>query len=284
MITFKEYLYEEDETDQEHENVQAAAAMYKQHCSQFPDIDNPLYRLSGSSWGSGYDHKLKTRVPRTRASKSLGGTGDEQEYLFSLPAWKDFPPRRQSIFCSTTMDFEVDSPADDKSNVLIIFPYDGVKIAVLPEKDLNTMNIARGFTNGKFKTISGLFDIVNDAYDIFRGTDHDKADDFESRLKLIRDTFNKDGKFNPEANGNDEMADKYAEMERDDDWNLKLLRMAATEFPEKLTPEAMGVKLVTSSGLDLPGETRECWFSGKYLSIPYRYYDEFKAAVKALDK
>lgn len=281
-ISFKQFLNEEDQEDQVHEFVSDAALEFVQHCKQFPDINHPLYRLSGSSWSGGHNHKLKTRAPRTRQSRSIGGTADEQAFLFAQPGWEGYPSRRQSIFCSTDKDFEIDEPTDDGSNLLMIFPFDGVKIAVLPEKDLNTMNILRGVDGKAFGTIGGLFDVIDTAYNFFRDTDLDHADDNWDRLKIIKKTFNKGGKFDPEANGNDELADKYAEIEREQEYTAKYLKLAATAIPEKLTPEAIGVKLVTSAGLDLPGDTRECWFSGKYLSVPYRYYEEFKQAVKEL--
>lgn len=293
MITFKQYLREEDETDIEHANVQEAAEAFVKHCSQFPDIDNPLYRISGSHW-DGTNHVLKTRGVRTRRVESRGNSAKEQEFIFSQPAWKDYPPRRQSIFCSTTEDIMAGSADDDKGNLLIIYPFDGVKIALLDDPDLNFMPVLKGTTKHKdlSNQIDSIFDLVDAAFKVFYGTsvyDDDlmniARDDHIGKLQAIKKYFNKNGKFDSEANGNDEIADRFAEWAKDDEYNsAEILELVATEIPEKLTPEAWGAKLVTSSGLDLPGDTRECWFSGKYLSIPYRYYDEFKAAVKNLRK
>ena len=282
-MTFKQYLREEDEADQEHERVEDAAREYLLHCRQFPDVDTPLYRLSGESWQRNPNHKLKTRVPRTRKSNSIGGTAEEQEFLFSLPGWGDFPRRRQSIFCSTTRNFMIDSPSEDGGNLLMIYPFDGVKIAVLPEIDLNTMNILRGVKSTKiFKTIGDLFEPIDRAYLVFYGTDYDTAKDPGDKYALIKMVFSKGGKFDPGANGNDELADKYAELARAGEVEAEMLRLVAGEFQRAISPEGVGVRLVPSSGLDLPGEARECWFSGKYLSVPYRYHKEFKRAVREL--
>lgn len=287
MITFKQFLHEEDEEDTMHDSVEDAAREYIKHCTQFPDIENPLYRLSGDSWMGPINHPLRTRVPRTRKTESRGGSVEAQRLIFSQPAWKDYPPRRQSIFCSTTQEFVVDSVDDDGANLLMIYPFDGVKIAILDHEDLNTMNALKGTSLEKRHTeMSDLISLIHDAYKIFYHTDHydDDYDTYEERLGIIKKTFNNNGKFNSEANGDDEMADKLAEYERNSVYKtlIETLKFVATELPERITPRAWGAKLVTSGGLDLPGTTRECWFSGKYLSVPYRYHDEFKAAVKKL--
>jgi len=289
VITFKQFLNEAEEEDQQHDSVEAAAKEFLNHCSQFPDINNPLCRLSGSAWDEKH-HPLRTRVPRTRESTSRGGSAEEQEFVFSQPAWKGWPARRQSIFCSTNAESAVGTVSDDKSNLLMIFPFDGVKIAMLDDYDLNQMNVLKRSTvtdNFDGVQIDGIFGLIDDAFRIFVGTelykefpDHMGILD---KLKLIKKVFsNGRGRFNSEANGNDEVADKFAEEANDDSWLSQLVQIAATEIPEKLTPEDWRAKLITSKDLDLPGETRECWFSGKYLSVPARYYDEFKAEVKKL--
>jgi len=284
MITFKQFLHEEEETDKEHASVMEAAAEYLKHCKRFKNLMKPLYRLSGESWMSNANHKLKTRVPRTRRSESRGGSAAQQAFLFSLPGWEEYPPRRQSIFCSTTREFVVDSVSDDGSNLLMIYPFDGVKIAVLPEEDLNTMNIARGFDGKPYMQLDDLIEQIAQAYVVFRNTEYENGmGDPMQQLKQIKHVFTKNGKFDPEANGNDELADKFAELEREDSAYARILQRVATQMPEKLSPEAMGVKLVTSDQLDLPGNQREVWFSGKYLSVPYRFHDEFKQAVIELD-
>lgn len=291
MITFKQFLHEEDEKDQEHGSVEAAAREYIKHCSDFPNIEHPLYRLSGESWNT-HNHPLRTRVPRTRHSKSRGNSAKEQAFVFSQPAWEGWPERRQSIFCSTQAESAVSSVSDSQDNLLMIFPFNGVKIAMLDDYDLNQMNVLKGSTiaeNFDGVQIDGLFDMIDDAFRIFVGTEFYKElperMEILDKLKLIKKTFRTgSGKFNSEANGNDEIADKYAEEAKDDSWLSQLVKIAATEIPEKLTPEGWGAKLVTSKDLDLPGETRECWFSGKYLSVPARYYDEFKAKVAKLER
>lgn len=280
MITFKQYLREEDETDSEHSSVQEAAEAFVKYCSQFPDAGKPLYRISGDRWEGPLNHKLKTRVPRIRNSESRGNTAEEQAFIFSQPAWKDYPARKQSIFCSTTTDFDVGEPDEEGTNLLAIYPFDGVKIAVLSNSDLNTMNIFKGIKGMGSVQLDDLFESSGYFFNrIFRESKYADVSDPVEQIKIIKKVFTKDGKFNSEANGDDELADRYAEVGRD---NGELFELIALNIPEKLSPEAWGAKLVTSSGLDLPGEQRECWFSGKYLSIPYRYHDEFVAEVKKL--
>jgi hypothetical protein len=287
MITFKQFLNEEDETDKIHDSIEDAARDFIENCSQFPDVAKPLYRLSGNI-SDDPQHKLKTRVPRTRLSRSRAGSAEEQAYVFSQPSWAEYPKRMQSIFCSTTKEFEVGQPDEEGNNLLLIYPFDGVKIALLDDEDLNRMNIFKNVSGDHDGiTIDQLFEVVDDAFRFFQGTEF--YDNLPSRIggppekiQIIKKVFSHNGRFNSEANGDDELADKYADEKRSSSYVADLIEIVATQIPEKLTPKDWGAKLVTSSGLDLPGTQRECWFSGKYLSVPSRYYEQFKAEVKKL--
>jgi hypothetical protein len=282
MITFKQFL-REDEEDKGHNNPEEAAIEYMKHCSQFPDVNKPLYRISGSMWDP-KPHSLRTRSPRTRESASRGGSEDEQAFLFSQPEWSGYPARRQSIFCSTNPESDVGSVDPDKNNLLMIFPFDGVKIALLDDKDLNTMNIAKATSWGQEETIrlQNISSTIAEAFEDFKGYYPDTYTDHAFKLlQYMKESFLKGGSFDPQANGNADLAKKYSELDRKDQ---RYIKFVVTEIPEKLSPKDLGVKLITSSELDLPGKTRECWFSGKYLSIPAKKYVDFVEEVEELQK
>ena len=238
--------------------------------------------MSGSAVADGTKHSLKTRVPRTRLSRSIGGTAEQQEYIFSQPSWSAYPSRRQSIFCSTTKNFEVGTADDGGHNLLMIFPFDVVKIALLDDEDLNVMNVLKGTSAASYLNIDSLFELFDTMFEEFNGTDfygdyHNAT--WLQKLQQMKKAFTKNGEFDPTANGNTALAKKYEGFNNRTAMRFKTI---VTEIPEKLSPEAWNAKLVTSAALDLPGKQRECWFSGKYLSVPSRYFDEFKTVVKQL--
>lgn len=285
MITFKQYLREEDVEDLHHDSVSKAVAEYMKHCSQFPNVKNPLYRISGDSWMGPINHQLRTRSPRTRDTDSRGGTAAEQKFLFSQPSWTGYPPRRRSIFCSTNLEFDVGDIDDDEENLLMIFPFDGVKIAMLDDSDLNAMNILKGTTwNGNYTTIGDIIDLINKAFKVFQDLG-EHADDFIERLALIKKTFvygtptSVAPAFDKYAKGNEDAAVAFEKLLPSE---KKILMFVAKQIPEKLKPKDLGATLITSNQLKLPGKTRECWFSGKYLSVPAKDYPEFKAEVLKL--
>lgn len=273
MTSFKQFLRELEDQDQTHDRWSDAAEVYVKHCVKFPDIDNPLYRISSSG-----EHKLKTRVPRERLSGSIGGTKDFQDMILSQQEWAGYPDRTRSIFCSTKKQFAIGPVEDDASNLLMIYPFDGVKIAMLDDKDFNTMNMFKNTTWEEFEKMSSIKYMIMDCFSGF--------DEFDTSyrpadiLKIMKRIFLKgDSGFDPGANGNEAAAEKYSNLDARQQRQLKTL---VTEFPQKVTPKGVGAKLITSAELDLPGRVRECWFSGKYLSIPARDYEDFKAAVNKL--
>ena len=286
MISFKQFIRELDEPDEDHDSYEDAAREYVENCSQFPDIDTPLYRISGESSWEPVTHYLRTRHPRTRDSKSRGGSAKEQAYLFSQPEWSTYPKRSESIFCSTTKDFDVgsvDHGEHHERNLLYIYPFNGVKVAMLDDRDLNTMNILKATSwadEGKV-TLTGLEWMIDRCFQEFPQYHSTSGAGIQNLLR-IKELFLKGHSiFDPLANGNEEAAKIFADLPPLQRRELKVL---ATEFPQKAMPRDLGARLDKPAFLGLPGKTRECWFSGKYLSVPARDFPDFKAEVLKLQK
>jgi len=271
MITFKQFLLEADTTH----TVSEAVEIYLKNCKQWKDVETPLYRFSEEK--DNEPHVVRSREPRERLSQSRGQTRPIQDYIFSQPGWEDYPPRSRSIFCSTSTESALGGTN------LMIYPFDGTKIAVVNGYDLNLMDVLIGVPKKDREKHSHLsmnpfVAQIRDAYvEIMRPEQKPAMKDFVKLIDEIKKKFTKNGEFDEEANGDEELAESY---DRAPSMDRELFRIIVNYVPECFRPEPMGFKLVTPSTIDLPGKPREVWFSGKYLSIPKAYYSEFVQEVK----
>lgn len=276
MITFKQFISEEDVI---HRNPKQAAEQFVKHCKQWKDVEVPLYRITDTE-----DNPMRTREPRTRKTASHAGTRAMQELIFAQEGWEQYPDRLNSIFCSTNKSFAVGDMRDDGENLLLIYPFDGVKIGMTTEeKDFNFLKPATGAVKGGGAMLIHFNSWIGDwLKEITKKHYWDvQAPEILAELKAI---FLKDGKFDPTCNGNEKYAKQFQRLyDLDGDTEFQdTIKGIVTKMPENMTPKNLGVELVTSSTIDLPGKTRECWFSGKYLSIPNYRHKQFVAEVKAL--
>ncbi|WP_407305436.1 hypothetical protein [Acinetobacter sp.] len=278
MITFKQFL-QEDGSDITH-NMAEAVDAYLKNCKQWQNVEKPLHRFSREQ--EDMPMPMRTRSVRDRLSSSLGGTKLIQDYIFSQPGWEDYPPRSRSIFCSTTQD----SALGDTN--LMIYPFDDTKIAVVNGFDLNLMNILVGVPEKerekrRYLSMNPFVSQIRSGYvEIFQPEIRPALKDFVKLINEIKEKFTKNGEFDETANGDDELAEAYDNAPSMD---REMFRIIVNYVPECFRPGPMGFKLVSSSNIELNGrEGREVWFSGKYLSIPKAYHQQFVEEVKAKQK
>lgn len=272
MITFKEFLREE--TDQKHENTKQAAEVFIANCSQWNDIEDPLYRLTDSDGR----FAMRTRVPRRRQSESQGGSRDVQRMIFAQKGWENYPNRLDSIFCSTTKKFAVGDPDEFYENLVVIYPFDGVTIASTTDAiDFNLINLIKVKGINEF-SVMNFESSMNSLWASTMGR-YKTNMDWRSSIENLKDAWLKDGKFDPSANGNQEYADNYAMASNT---VKKAIEFVVENVPQIFTPDYLGCELVTPATIKLPGKTREVWFSGKYLTIPWHKWKAFKEDVEAL--
>lgn len=278
-MRFKDFLAEE--TDKHHKVPKQAAEEFLKHCTQWKDVEVPLYRISTPSSKTTEDgeilsssHTMRTRVPRTRHNPSRGGSRDVQEWLFNQPSWSGYPDRLQSIFCSTKKEFGVGSVDDHSENLLMIFPFDNVKMGITTkDRDFNYLNMMGGTSLKQSQPIMNFGSWVHDFYVFILKTT--RRFTLSQCMEGLKKLFLVNGKFDPSAYGNESYAKRAQDF-------LPELKAIVMELEDNCTPEDIGCKIVTSSTIDLPGNTREVWFSGKYLSIPALDYKRFVQEVKAL--
>lgn len=262
MITFKQFLSEEKDISH---TIESVVESYFKNCTQWKDVASPLYRISDSQ------NSLRERVPRTRIIDSTGGTRDVQKYILDKPEWAEYPDRTKSIFCSTTPDFEVGTPTEE--NLLMIYPFDNVKIAILKEDtDFNYINVLKGSKN--FADFSDIENTVEKTMIRFYKSE---GLDFGQTVDRVVKDFSSDGKFSPSEEGKKLLSGVIEKMRPMREHELEQI----IYFANNTTPKKLKVDLATPNKLKLnKNKTRECWFSGKYLSIPNRYHDEFVNQVK----
>lgn len=279
MITFKEYLLEEDEEDSGEQaySVQEAVQLYLKNCKQWQDVKVPLHRFS-EKWSS--KNKIRVGDVRERQSASRGGTRPIQDYLFSQPGWEDYPSRSKSIFCSTSK-----SSALGSTNMMI-YPFDKLRIGVTPFYDLNLGDWFIGVPQSERDQFNGMsprwfVELIGEIYeDIIDPQSSPRPKDFISNMNKIKEVFSKNGKFDELANGDDEIEERYDEANLQKRQFIKIL---VNHVPECFKPERMGFTLESPATIELEtdGKGREVWFSGKYLSVPAQYWTQFVQEVKA---
>jgi len=272
VITFKQFLQEEE--DITHSNTKQAAEAFVQHCKEWKDIDHPLYRLTDSEGR----FAMRSRSPRRRNSDSKGGSRDVQRMIFAQKGWENYPDRLHSIFCSTNKEFAVGDVDEFSENLIVIYPFDGTKLAITTDtNDFNLINLIRINSINEFPVMD-FASAVNQFWTSTIGR-YKTGLDWRSSLMNLKEVWLKDGKFDPTANGNEEYAERY---ESNSNTFRKALQFIVENVPEIWTPEYLGCELVTPATIELPGKTREVWFSGKYLSIPWHKWKAFKEDVKSL--
>lgn len=273
MMTFKEYLREDEDITHK---VEEAAKVFVEHCKQWKDVDTPLYRLSHPGGGA---HKIRTRSPRLRKSESLAGTREIQKVIFEQKGWERFPDRLHSIFCSTKKQFAVGEVDDFSENLLMIYPFDGVTMGSTTDvEDFNYTNLLKGmrFTP---QSIMNFWSYIRFWKGYITDGPIPRDEPFAETLGFLKKTMMKNGKFDPDANGNTQYQKNLNDL-KEEQWEE--LRAVVTKLPQMWTPKNLGVELLTPATIDLPGPVREVWFSGKYLSVPALDHMRFTKAVKAL--
>ncbi len=244
--------------------------MYAKHCQDWVNVEQPLWRysLTGNSDGGQRETRERTRFK--------GGTGVIMDWIFSQPAWKGYPHRKQSVFCSTTQNTEV-GPGDSDT-MFAIYPYDGNNIAQTDDIDFNYIKPFDGVDHGSRLTDASyiLRSAIDASVSTMRAYNHLKA--------MVNSNFG--GGFTPAAEFNEWFENDFKSLLDDDevsDINKSQIRHAIKQFEERLTPEHMGCKHVTPAEIDFHKQ-HEVWFEGKYLMIPQPKLPDFINAVKELSK
>jgi hypothetical protein len=255
VITFKEFLLEEDRTL----SAEEALEFFKKHCSDWKTPTRPLWRAASKN------EPIRVRDSSERVRpRSRSGNGAMHKWIFSFPAWNDFPERDRSIFCSTTMDTEVTEMTED--NTYAIFPVNGTKLAITKEVDFNFIRpfkAAEHRTNN-LGTISYYIRTIAEDVLHIDGPQTLSAD-LKNLWEQILNSLEVDGKI-------DQTKPEFKRIGKiSGAWLLDF----HAEYPDIFQPDRMGVALETPSSFKFDGKQHEVWFSGKYLSVPAIQFSEF---------
>lgn len=248
MTSFKQFLTEA--SNRKEVDIDTAVQLYLENCKQWPDIKLALFRSSDTDYESPV-----VGVPRVRHEESLGGSQQIQRWMRTQQEWKAFPDRRKSTFCSTAKS---SAESDFGWRTYRVIPYDDTPLAVWP-KDFNLSTVR---IKGISITLPGIEWRVADLIDTHRMVGA-FGQDFAHQIKVV----NQNSDYLPKT-GSDGAVVELAKN------------------PMKyLSPEAIGAILYQNpSQYKKPSTKSEVWFSGKFLQIPEKQWQEFGQAVRKIQR
>lgn len=259
MITFKQYLLEsEDEIDnlsvEKVIEITEWAKLYVKHCTQWRDIETPLYRITRAEGA---------QQTKFRKHGSQGGSGKVWEWMSKQPEWKNYPDRAKSIFCSTTSSINYGFQ-DGETPLKCIFPYDGTKFG-----QVKTSRMDNDFNAVKIKGYSREINLA----------------EIEMCLSYFGSDFDESVEKMKQAVSSNDFSAAQTIWGSVDDLDIRNIRNVESVI-DKLTPEMLGITLETAATLDFSkkksGYTQEVWFEGSYLSVPKPHLNKFIELVNSL--
>ena len=252
----KEFLKEAQVTPYQHEDLEVAKAVevLNTYCRQSLALvqqDKPIWRGM-----DGHDAEIVMIDPSTGERKSQNTTNHYTQLMDNSPYFKGWPRRSKSFICSSGRSYA----AAFGSTMYTIFPYDGVKIAVCPERDLWDSQIT-----------------VPEFGDSFHGNSYRaSASDFNSWLHgILRLPPDYEGMV-AEINDPTSIACRKAAVYGIEPNQIMPILQKA------LSPEKIGFKLYSIQeyvAADLPDN--ELWISGPVIAIRGDMYKRFREAVHA---
>jgi hypothetical protein len=225
--------------------INRAVELLNQHCREsLVLIKNPI-------WRGMIDHsaQILTIDPSTGIRRSQNTYNYYTEIMDHSPYMKGWPKRSASFVCSSSYSYASSYAYDIKRGTFALFPYDGVKIAVCPERDIWETNIV--IPEFKLKFVNKNRNLSNFNYWIRRYV----PDDSWQALS--------------QAHLRPEVIKLCRENGVDPKQFLPILMKA-------FSPEKTGFKLLTPAQFvaEAP-KNRECWIGGPMVAINNPLYERF---------
>lgn len=241
---------------------QALIDAYHRDFNEWP-LDAPLGRIDSRTIPIGISAPRAT--PRT---KSQAGTGAIQDFLKSQPSWADVPDRNLSVFATTSPDeghyADIFGGNSSKFSYRLI-PRNGTTVALVQD-DFNeksfkieddTYQLADFVQVRTFERISQIIELDLEL------DDEPTIRNLKSAISEIRAHLKKGYTF-----------DRSAQVRP-----LQAL-VQYLDRRKELTPEFLGIELVTTADYVKPSAPHEAWFSDEYICIPAADWDDFVREVK----
>lgn len=211
------------------------------------------------------DIPISVQKRREMSRSSIAGSGSLQRFLFGQSSWKNVPPRDFSIFTTTSPNegtfAEFGVRGAYKSYMII--PRNGTKIALI-RNDFNDASIRLGDRSFEVSDLTGFLMMdhikwLNDKYDVYPLG----IKTLHSAMQAVK-------------------ALRRAGYDVDGDENLRAIRTLTdqVESGKEITPEDLGIEVVTTSTYVEPSAPHEAWFSDDYICIPEADWEAFKDKVK----
>lgn len=230
-MRFKEFLYEAKH--RQDISIEKAIELLKANCQDsLKFIDRPLVR--------GTQAREEAYLIQGELGGRASAHSDSNHYTVILdevlPA--EYPRRSKSIICG---NFDNIDWVEQYGYVYALFPYDGVKIGVVPAKDIFLTQFSIG--RSKERGMNEWNEIYNEANipdysfeDIVRGIEDTLEDEDDDYYDMFSDIF---------AGGDVE-----------------------SELRRAYSPRSTGMKVITPDQIgSLNGKAHEVWIGGKMIAI-----------------
>jgi hypothetical protein len=262
MLTFKDFLNERAKTrDPKYSPVDLSDAIktIKSHCRDamwMISEDRPLYR--GERNETTIKKLNKTgclAVDPSKTERASQNTSNFYTLIFdNIPSMKDYPKRSRSFIASTSFG-RAEQYTHNTDDVMIMIPYNGVKIGIVPEEDIwdikiNLFNRERNLPNMN-RTI---FTDLN-----LSSTDWSKWIEFDKLLKAGGEAaYNRLGHA---------ISFGQADKHRND-----FLETVMAAY----SPEETGFECCTTEDFPHDARNNEVWVSGPVLLISLNMWADIK--------
>ena len=241
-------------------DVDAAVAMLNAHCSQaISMIEHPLWRGMRN-----HSEEIVTIAPSTGRRESQNTSNHYTALMDNSPYFKGWPKRSKSLICSSLKKYADAFKRD--GTLYAIFPYDDVKIAVCPKRDMWMTPVKMpglGIEFNTNKSWQDLSDFTNflrnlgfpESYEGMKSAVHSEA--VAKGLDIIHNSL---------------PAEETKIVPTVDDI-LPYVQKA-------LSPQATGMKLMSIQEFSIAKpQDNECWVSGPIVAIREDMYEKFLDAV-----
>lgn len=260
MITFKQFLYEQDPLEVTSLQMDDALSELNEHASDASWMltkNMPFYR--GERSGIILDEINRTGFAvidpskTTRKSKSTGNY--YTTILDNIPSRKDFPKRSRALIASTDKT-TAKGYAASTTKPLVLIPYNGVKIGVVNKPDIWNTKIPKFFnlSNVSIEDLNAVWKKIKDIDD----SDWSSFLEFDKRLKA-GDKAAVDQLKQALAVGWDwgrmKTVGKIGDYEKDFSHFIELI-------DEVYSPEATGHAWYTTKNIPHDLGTTEVWIGG----------------------
>ena len=250
-------------------DVDRAVAALNQHCSK--SIVMAQYPL----WRGMKNHTEEIIVidPSTGERQSQNTSNHYTQLIDNSPYYAGWPKRSKSLVCSSGFTYASafmpsSSVFDDgpvTGGTYAIFPFDGVKIAVCPRKDLWDTPVALPRIGADYGTAFNPFDNLNDFNYLLRARFQLPADYTGMLARTQTSEFSSD-------------LISFQSLR-----NVKNPISAEDFIPyiqKAMSPKATGMKLMSASQYaSYKPANRECWVGGPVIAIRRDMFDKFLSAI-----